>query len=184
VTIEQDRNVLAGEYVLGTLDSYAQAEAQALMALDPEFAAIVRAWERRLGELSAMVSPVEPPNKTWDRIKSEIAKIEAERAALAGPEKLAPTPEPEKPALDPPGATVERTVTPAVPAPERSRPRPPRMRWPQPGRSCPQWLPMRQSSPRRRRRQPPVRPGPSRLRTRMCFAGASAAGARQRWLRP
>jgi anti-sigma-K factor RskA len=122
VTIEQDRNVLAGEYVLGTLDSYAQAEAQALMALDPEFAAIVRAWERRLGELSAMVSPVEPPNKTWDRIKSEIAKIEAERAALAGPEKLAPTPEPEKPALDPPGATVERTVTPAVPAPEPPRP--------------------------------------------------------------
>jgi anti-sigma-K factor RskA len=73
VTIDQDKDVLAAEYVLGTLSSDERAEAQALIAADTAFADVVRGWERRLGELSAMVDPVEPPSEMWGRIKAGIA---------------------------------------------------------------------------------------------------------------
>ena len=73
MTIDQDKDVLAAEYVLGTLGRDERAEAQALIAIDPAFAEVVRGWERRLGELSAMVDPVEPPADMWDRIKAGIA---------------------------------------------------------------------------------------------------------------
>jgi anti-sigma-K factor RskA len=73
VTIDQDKDVLAAEYVLGTLSPDERAEAQALIAIDTSFADVVRGWERRLGELSAMVDPVEPPSEMWGRIKAGIA---------------------------------------------------------------------------------------------------------------
>jgi anti-sigma-K factor RskA len=72
VTIDQDKDVLAAEYVLGTLSPDERAEAQALIAGDTGFADVVRGWERRLGELSAMVDPVEPPSEMWGRIKAGI----------------------------------------------------------------------------------------------------------------
>ena len=43
-----EQELLAAEYVLGTLDAEERARARALVAMDPGFAAIVRAWERRL----------------------------------------------------------------------------------------------------------------------------------------
>ena len=73
MTIDQDKDVLAAEYVLGTLSPDERAEAQALIAVDTGFADVVRGWERRLGELSAMVDPVEPPSEMWGRIKAGIA---------------------------------------------------------------------------------------------------------------
>jgi anti-sigma-K factor RskA len=76
VTIDQDKDVLAAEYVLGTLSPDERAEAQALIAVDTTFADVVRGWERRLGELSAMVDPVEPPSDMWGRIKAGIAVAE------------------------------------------------------------------------------------------------------------
>jgi len=76
VTIDQDKDVLAAEYVLGTLGPDERAEAQALIAVDSGFADVVRGWERRLGELSAMVDPVEPPADMWDRIKAGVAVSE------------------------------------------------------------------------------------------------------------
>ena len=39
-----DQELLAAEYVLGTLDAEERARARALVAMDPGFAAIVRAW--------------------------------------------------------------------------------------------------------------------------------------------
>ena len=68
-----DQELLAAEYVLGTLDAEERARARALVAMDPGFAAIVRAWERRLGELNVLVAAVEPPPDIWDRIKAGIA---------------------------------------------------------------------------------------------------------------
>jgi anti-sigma-K factor RskA len=75
-TIDQDKDVLAAEYVLGTLSPDERAEAQAMIAVDTAFADVVRGWERRLGELSAMVDPVEPPSDMWGRIKAGITVAE------------------------------------------------------------------------------------------------------------
>jgi anti-sigma-K factor RskA len=64
--------VLAAEYVLGTLASNEREQAQAMIENDPAFAALVRTWELRLGQLQAMVAPVEPPPETWARIQARL----------------------------------------------------------------------------------------------------------------
>jgi anti-sigma-K factor RskA len=66
------QDALAAEYVLGTLSADEREHAEALLTLDPGFAASVRQWERRLGELNVMVEAVEPPPEVWDKIKAEI----------------------------------------------------------------------------------------------------------------
>ncbi|HEY1544981.1 MAG TPA: anti-sigma factor [Xanthobacteraceae bacterium] len=65
-------DVLAAEYVLGTLASNEREQAQAMIENDPAFAQLVRAWEQRLGQLQAMVGPVEPPPETWARIQARL----------------------------------------------------------------------------------------------------------------
>ena len=88
--IADDKDALAGEYVLGTLDANERAAAQELLAADREFAAKVRHWERRLGELHLMVEPVEPEPESniWQRIKAKL------------PEPVTPEPAPEPAKLD------------------------------------------------------------------------------------
>ena len=73
MTMDEDREGLAAEYVLGTLDAAERAQADALLAADAEFAMVVRQWERRLGELNVMVAPVEPPAPVWGKIMASIA---------------------------------------------------------------------------------------------------------------
>ena len=79
---DDDRDALAAEYVLGTLSADERDQAEALLAIDPGFAEIVRVWERRLGELNVMVEAVEPPPEVWDKIKTE----------TVGPDIAAPGP--------------------------------------------------------------------------------------------
>jgi anti-sigma-K factor RskA len=74
--------MLAAEYVLGTLASNEREQAQNLLATDPAFAELVRGWERRLGELHAMVAPVEPTPETWARIQARIEGVEPSGAML------------------------------------------------------------------------------------------------------
>ncbi len=64
--------MLAAEYVLGTLATNEREQAEALIESDPAFARLVRAWERRLGELHAMVPAVEPPPETWGRVQARL----------------------------------------------------------------------------------------------------------------
>src|SRR5271165_6836578 len=71
---DDDRDALAAEYVLGTLSADERDQAEALIAIDPGFAEIVRVWERRLSELNVMVEAVEPPPEVWDKIRTEIAE--------------------------------------------------------------------------------------------------------------
>lgn len=73
MTAADDQDVLAAEYVLGTLDPDERAQARALISVDAAFAGSVRAWERRLGDLCVMVEPVEPPEPIWEAIKTGIA---------------------------------------------------------------------------------------------------------------
>jgi anti-sigma-K factor RskA len=74
---QEEREVLAAEYVLGTLDPDERAEASRLRGSDADFAAIVRAWERRLGELNSLVAPVEPPPEIWGRVRARVAAPES-----------------------------------------------------------------------------------------------------------
>ena len=93
MTADDNNDALAAEYVLGTLDAEERAQAELTMSVDAAFAASVRAWERRLGELSAMVDPKEPPGDTFERVKARIAGVEP--GAMKLPEFAeAPKPEP------------------------------------------------------------------------------------------
>src|SRR5882672_2252806 len=73
MSMDDDTDGFAAEYVLGTLDADERAQADALILVDPGFAAKVRDWERRLGELNVLVAPVEPPATVWERIKGGLA---------------------------------------------------------------------------------------------------------------
>src|ERR1700683_3026656 len=87
------QDALAAEYVLGTLSADEREHAEALLTLDPGFAASVRMGGRRLGELNVMVEAVEPPPELWDKIKSELGAVEpASEAPPAAP--VLATPEP------------------------------------------------------------------------------------------
>ena len=65
----EDHIALAAEYALGTLDADERAQVEVLMATDSAFAAMVQAWEFRLGVLNKMVGSVEPPPELWERIR-------------------------------------------------------------------------------------------------------------------
>ena len=65
MTADEDRAGLAAEFVLGTLDAAEREQAEEYIRSDPAFAALVQDWERRLGELHAMVDPVPPPPELW-----------------------------------------------------------------------------------------------------------------------
>lgn len=99
---DDDKDVLAAEYVLGTLDADDRANAQMLMAIDPGFADSVARWERRFGELHALVDMVEPPKSNWDWIKARVAATEQVRELwLPGLEESATTKLPFVPRLEP-----------------------------------------------------------------------------------
>jgi len=89
MSMDVDRDGFAAEYALGTLDAEERAQADALMLVDTAFAASVRRWERRLGELNTMVAPVEPPAPLWARIKAGLAST-GQGGGLHLPEVPAP----------------------------------------------------------------------------------------------
>jgi hypothetical protein len=98
--IDEDTDLLAAEFVLGTLDSEERANAQSLLRTDHGFIAMVRIWERRFGELHLMVEPVEPDPKLLQRIKAKIAEIAAGAPAAEG----TPRPLPADATASPPKA--------------------------------------------------------------------------------
>lgn len=89
MTMDEDREGMAAEYALGTLDADERAQADALLLVDPEFAAEVQRWERRFGELNALVAPVEPPAPVWEKIRAGVAEA-APGAPMRLPEVAAP----------------------------------------------------------------------------------------------
>ena len=76
-------DVLAGEFVLGVLDSAQQRQLQARVAADRAFAQQVAQWERRLAPLLSDIQPVEPPAQLWAGICRSLGWTEREaRASL------------------------------------------------------------------------------------------------------
>lgn len=107
----EDHIALAAEYALGTLDADERTQVETMMAVDGEFAAIVQAWEFRLGVLNQMVGSVEPRPLVWDNIR---------RAVGHGGEQ-APLVLPEAPPLPPADAFVpeanDNEMAPPLPPP-------------------------------------------------------------------
>src|SRR6266404_7555758 len=100
----EDHIALAAEYALGTLDADERAQAATMMAVDQGFAAMIEAWERRLGALNQMVGSVEPRPEVWDRIKAAagLAEPQAPMMLPEAPPPAAPQAvEPAASAADP-----------------------------------------------------------------------------------
>jgi hypothetical protein len=108
---ETDLSALAAEYVIGTLDPDERARANAQLAIDEGFRAMVRGWERRLGELHLMVEPVEPDGRIWDRISDRMG------FRTPAPAPFVPPPFAPQPAATPFAATVSTPLSPPLPEP-------------------------------------------------------------------
>lgn len=66
---DDERDLLAGEYVLGTLQGDVRAAVRRAMAIDPALKAAVAAWEARLAPLADLVPPVAPSPAVWTGIR-------------------------------------------------------------------------------------------------------------------
>src|SRR5260370_7238713 len=115
MAFSEDDIALAAEYALGTLDADERAEAEAKMSIDKDFAAMVEAWQHKLGVLNQMVGSVEPRPEVWNKIKAAISLSDAQ-AALVLPEATPVAPE----AVDPAALANTSNVVPLPPqAPRR-----------------------------------------------------------------
>src|SRR3979490_3398908 len=85
----EDHIALAAEYALGTLDAEERAQAEAMMSVDKDFAAMVDAWSVKLGALNQMVGSIEPSPEVWDKIRVA--------AGLSGAQMPLVLPEPPPP---------------------------------------------------------------------------------------
>ncbi|MCA6099627.1 anti-sigma factor [Bradyrhizobium australafricanum] len=125
----EDHIALAAEYALGTLDAEERAQVETMMAVDSEFAALVQAWQFRLGPLNQMVGLVEPRPVVWDNIKAAIGHTSTPQAPLVLPETPATTvTPPPSPVTDDPefGSTFDPEPAPSPEPrrlPEARRPR-------------------------------------------------------------
>lgn len=74
MTERDDLDLLAGEYVLGTLDAAERAAVAARRQREPDLDAAITAWERRLAPLAETITPVEAPATTFPGI---LARLDA-----------------------------------------------------------------------------------------------------------
>ena len=82
---DEERDLRAGEYVLGTLDP-AEAQAMAEQAREnAALAAAIAAWQARLAPLSRLATPVTPPPEVWNRIAGSAGLREAGQPAAVSP---------------------------------------------------------------------------------------------------
>jgi anti-sigma-K factor RskA len=111
----EDHIALAAEYALGTLDAEERAQAETMMSVDKDFAAMVDAWAYKLGALNQMVGSVEPGPEVWDRIKAA-AGLSGAQMPLVLPEAAPP---PATPVVAETTPVVENSNVVAFPAPVR-----------------------------------------------------------------
>ncbi len=113
VLSDDDLDALAAEYVLGTLDLDERGRARMLLGADPNFAANVRVWERRLGELHLMVEAVEPGAAVWQEVKARIGGVAPSSDIVLPDAPPAPTP-PEIVGHEATGSDATQLIEPKV----------------------------------------------------------------------
>jgi anti-sigma-K factor RskA len=100
----EDHIALAAEYALGTLSAEERVQVETMMSVDKDFAAVVEAWERKLGVLNQMVGLVEPRPEVWEKIRVAIGLVGTQEA-IVHPEAPQPVAAAaavaEQPAIDP-----------------------------------------------------------------------------------
>jgi anti-sigma-K factor RskA len=67
-----DRDALAAEYVLGTLEAREAAAVVAALPVDAALAEAVATWEARLAPLIVLAAPEAPPPDLWARIEAAL----------------------------------------------------------------------------------------------------------------
>ncbi|GBU19567.1 MULTISPECIES: anti-sigma factor [Methylobacterium] len=82
-----DRDVLAGEYVLGLLDADTVREVERAMGTDADLRDRVAYWETRLLALSEGLAPEADDPALWARIERDVAALRQRRAAAPAPER-------------------------------------------------------------------------------------------------
>ena len=102
----EDHIALAAEYALGTLDADERTQVEAMMSVDKDFAAVVEAWERKLGVLNQMVGLVEPRPEVWEKIRAAIG-LSGAQEALVLPDAPQPVPAPVVADETPAAATTD-----------------------------------------------------------------------------
>ena len=81
----EDRDVLAGEYVLGLLDSAAMAEVERALGSDADLARRIAFWEERLLPASAAVGKADVDPAQWARIEQALATRRQALGSTAAP---------------------------------------------------------------------------------------------------
>src|SRR5437588_555869 len=71
----EEREVLAGEYVLGVLDPDQSREIEAALATDGALRDAVAFWEKKLHPLSLLAEPGNPPAALWSSIEARISPV-------------------------------------------------------------------------------------------------------------
>lgn len=70
---EDDLDLLAGEYVLGTLPPEERQAVERRLLDSPELARRVAAWERHLAPLSQDLPPLTPSPRVWQQLRRSVA---------------------------------------------------------------------------------------------------------------
>ncbi len=79
--IDDDPDLLAGEYVLGCLDAATAAAVAARAAREPALAAAIRGWEEILAPLATLLPETAPPPELWQRIAASLPPPRLDLAA-------------------------------------------------------------------------------------------------------
>ncbi|MDQ3289361.1 MAG: anti-sigma factor [Pseudomonadota bacterium] len=77
---EPDDDLLAGEYVLGVLDAQGRKRVQGRIESEPGFAALVSAWEQRLGAWLGEIESVQAPSHVWPRVRTSLGWLSVQGA--------------------------------------------------------------------------------------------------------
>lgn len=83
MTQEPDREIVAGEYVLGLLDGAEKEAFERRMAGDAKLDAAVARWQARLAPIDAAAPAIEPSTGLWQRIESglDLAPVRSQAVA-------------------------------------------------------------------------------------------------------
>ena len=73
--MDEEREGLAAEFVLGTLSAAERADMAFRLRADPELKRAVESWEARLSPLNETAAPVDPPHGLQERIDRRIAEL-------------------------------------------------------------------------------------------------------------
>ncbi|MEA1834445.1 anti-sigma factor [Methylobacterium durans] len=87
----EERDVLAGEYVLGLLDAAAVSEVERALASDPDLARRVAYWEEQLLPATGILVPAEVDPVLWARIEAEVIGRRQAATIASQPSQIRPS---------------------------------------------------------------------------------------------